>query len=76
MAGLAEVRARRVVGHELDRAEPVGKMDGEDRNQKHHDHRHSSDGHKGAREDQQSTDDLNDDRRPTQQVRERHANGV
>ena len=43
---------RRVVGCELDRAAPVGKMDGKDRNQKHHDHRHSSDGRKGTREDQ------------------------
>src|ERR1700733_7697330 len=30
IAGRAEVCARRVVGHELDRAESVGKMDGED----------------------------------------------
>jgi hypothetical protein len=31
---------------------------------------------KGASEDQQSADDLNDDGRPAQQIRERHADGM
>src|SRR5947207_4690696 len=48
ITGLTKVRARRVVGHKLDRAEPVRKMDGEDRSQQHHDHRHGSDGHTGT----------------------------
>ena len=64
ITGLAKMRARRVVGHELDRAEPVRKMDGKDRNQQHDNHRHRGERHKGASEYQQSAADLNDDRRP------------
>ena len=52
ISGLAEVRARRIVGHELDRAEPVGKMNGENRDQEHNDHRRRSEGYESAREDQ------------------------
>jgi hypothetical protein len=70
------MRSRRVVGQELDRAEAIWKMDGEDRDQKHDDHRHSGERHERAQEDKQPADNLDDDRRPAKQIRERHADGV
>jgi hypothetical protein len=64
ITGLAKVGASGVVGHELDGAEPVGKMDHKDRGEEYDDHGRRSEGHEGAKENQQSADNLDRNRCP------------
>ena len=64
ITGLAKVGASCVVGHELDGAKPVGKMDRKDRDEEYDDHGRRSEGHEGAKENQQSADNLDGNRRP------------
>ena len=70
------MRARPVVGDELDRAEAVGQMHGENCNEQHDDHGHRGERHKSPAEDKQSADHLDENRRPAEKEREWHANRV
>src|SRR6516225_772593 len=51
-------------------------MDRKDRDEEYDDHWRGSEGHEGGKENQQSADNLDGDRRPAQQVCEGHAQGV
>ena len=64
ITGLAKVGAGRIVGHELDGAKPVGKMDRDDRDEEYDDHWHRSERDEGGKENQQSPDNLDSDCRP------------
>ncbi|RSU68630.1 hypothetical protein BRX37_24675 [Sphingomonas sp. S-NIH.Pt3_0716] len=48
------MRTARVIGHQLDRAEAVRQVDGEDRDQQHHYHRHRDERHQCADDDHQT----------------------
>ena len=76
VAWLSKMRARPVVGDELDRAESVGQVDGENCNEQHDDHGHRGERHKSPAEDKQSADHLDENRRPAEKEREWHANRV
>ena len=69
---LTEMRSRSVVGDELDRAESVGQMDGENCNEQDNDHGRGGERHKSPAEDEQSADHL-DDSTPTEVVLRRSA---
>ena len=68
--------ARRVVGEELDRAEPIRKMHGDNRDEQHDDHGQGGERHESPKKDEQSADHLDENRSPSQKERERHADRV
>ena len=70
------MRARCVIGEKLDRAETVGKMDGQCSNEEHDNHRYGGERHEGPDEDEQSANYLDNDRSPAQKKREWHADRV
>jgi hypothetical protein len=51
-------------------------MDGEDRDEKHDNHRRGCEGNNGSEQDERPADELDDDRRPAKQIREGHADRV
>ena len=76
VARLSEMRARSVVGDELDRAEAVREMDGENRNEQDDDHGQGGKRHKSPEEDEQPADQLDENCRPAENEWEWHADRV
>ena len=68
--------ARRVVAEELDRAETVGKMDGQNRNEQHDNHGRRGERQKSPAENEHAANDLDNDRRPAEEKSEWHADRV